>query len=518
MLGAFRSKKNNPIILVLLGFVVILMAGFGVSFSSGSGGRWAARVNGEPIPYAAYSQAYRRAFRFRQQGNPGYDRTRSETENLRRQVIDELVNRKLLAQEAQKRGMKVDDETLRAELLSIPEFQVNNRFDPEAYERAIRSQGEHPLGFEASLREDILSQQLLGLIVGVGPSDAELRARWIEDQTSREAKFIKVLDSQFEDQVKEITEDDRATWRTSVDDSSAAIKAHYDRYLKSRYDLPKQVCARHILIKSPESTSEDDRKAHRTHIEEVNQKLTSNSLSFEDAAKTYSEDGSKSKGGDLGCFGPGQMVPKFEETAFKTAKGERSGIIQTRFGFHIMEVYDIKEAVMKSLEEVSADIEEELTKAMKTHRLAKTHAQKMLTAAIEAKSLEKALETMDDDDVELTVETTGPVTGTQFFVPKLGPIAPVKDHLWALTTEEPLSKEPLAIDDGWIFFAFVNANEPDEAKFAEQTRSLRLQLMFEKQRVVRERLATVLREQAAVELNPLAITYDDNLRRRAFGQ
>jgi peptidyl-prolyl cis-trans isomerase C len=115
------------------------------------------------------------------------------------------------------------------------------------------------------------------------------------------------------------------TVRDSVSDADA--KAFYDKQIGSV--VPEaEVRARHILVDSKEMAAELAVKIK-------------GGAKFEDVAKENSKDpGSKENGGDLGYFGKGQMVPQFEETAFKMEKGQISEPIQTQFGWHILQLDD----------------------------------------------------------------------------------------------------------------------------------------------------------------------------------
>ncbi|MEL6187025.1 MAG: SurA N-terminal domain-containing protein, partial [Myxococcota bacterium] len=424
MLGALRSKKNNPVIIILLGFVVVLMAGFGVSFSTGDASQWAARVNGESIPYGDYSRAYSSSFRAQQRRNPSYDRTRAEAENLRQQVLDQMIGTKLLAMEAQRRGLRVDDETLRKQIFEIPAFQIDGRFDPETYERAIRSERSNPVAFEAELRETLLANQLRSIVQGAGPSEAEIRSAWEEQNTKLAIDFVKIPVDSFAEDVGEVSPADVEAWETSAEDADAAILARYQRFKASRYDVPKQVCARHILIRTPKETPPDIRDQNRKRLAGAAKQVVDGKKTFEEAAKEYSDDSTKSKGGDLGCFGPGQMVPKFEEAAFGLEPGKMSDVVETMFGYHVIQVYDVKEPIRRTLDDARDELRRELAETTKAKRVAEDFAATLLASAKTEGSLQTAVDKAGEGASEgapkLLVEESGDFTRTQRFVAKLG--------------------------------------------------------------------------------------------------
>ncbi|MCX7572183.1 peptidylprolyl isomerase [Tumebacillus sp. DT12] len=130
------------------------------------------------------------------------------------------------------------------------------------------------------------------------------------------------------------------------------IQEYYDKN-KESLGQREEVHARHILIK-------DEAKAKETY-----EKLKADANQFETLAKELSEDpGSKEKGGDLGFFGKGQMVPEFEKVAFEGKINEVNAPVKSEFGFHIIQVLEKKEAKIPTLDESK----EQITKTLKEQK------------------------------------------------------------------------------------------------------------------------------------------------------
>jgi peptidyl-prolyl cis-trans isomerase C len=127
------------------------------------------------------------------------------------------------------------------------------------------------------------------------------------------------------------------------------IKDFYEKN-KERMAQPEQVRARHILIKLEQGADEAAKAEALKRIEEVIAKAKAGE-DFAELAKQFSEGPSGPKGGDLGPFTRGRMVPPFEEAAFKLGVGEISGPVLTRFGYHAIKVEEKVEKKVPSLEE-----------------------------------------------------------------------------------------------------------------------------------------------------------------------
>jgi parvulin-like peptidyl-prolyl isomerase len=132
--------------------------------------------------------------------------------------------------------------------------------------------------------------------------------------------------------------------------SDEEIQKYYDQNKETQFTTPEQRCVRHILFN----------KDQKEKAEEVKQQLE-NGGDFATLAKENSQDpGSAEKGGDLGCLGKGETVPEFENAAFGAEQGEIVGPVQTQFGYHLLEVTDIKSKQTRSLDEVESQIRSQL--------------------------------------------------------------------------------------------------------------------------------------------------------------
>ena len=128
----------------------------------------------------------------------------------------------------------------------------------------------------------------------------------------------------------------------SANVSDAELQAFYKKN-EDKFKTGDQIRASHILVKTePEA-------------KEIEKELKAGA-SFEDLAKKHSIDGAAQKGGDLGWFGKGSMLPDFEKVAFSLKEGATSGIVQTKFGYHIIKLTGKRAAGTRSFEEVKDQI------------------------------------------------------------------------------------------------------------------------------------------------------------------
>jgi peptidyl-prolyl cis-trans isomerase C len=131
--------------------------------------------------------------------------------------------------------------------------------------------------------------------------------------------------------------------------SEEEMKKFYEEN-KEKFKGGEQVKASHILVKTEKEA------------QDVLAQLKKGA-SFEELAKKYSTDSTASKGGDLGWFPKGAMVPEFDKVAFSLKDGEMSGIVKTNFGFHIIKVTGKRPAGIRTYDEVKEQIKANLLPA-----------------------------------------------------------------------------------------------------------------------------------------------------------
>ena len=188
--------------------------------------------------------------------------------------------------------------------------------------------------------KDEVLEQLIGFY---------LFAKMAEEEKIKESKEYKETLAKMENELASHMAATSVIDKVTLEDGEA--KAFYDKN-PAQFTADAQVKAKHILVEKEEDANKiaDEIKAGK---------------SFEDAAKEYSTCPSKEKGGDLGYFGKGQMVPEFEKAAFEATIGEVSAPVKTQFGYHLILVEDKKEAQVMDFESVKNQLEEKLLQQKK---------------------------------------------------------------------------------------------------------------------------------------------------------
>ena len=388
----------------ILGAIVVVFIFWGVGNYRSQRMQVVARVNGEEILVPQYQRAYSQALDhyskvFGQNLTPAL----IEKMRLKELVLEGLIRQVLIRQEAERLGVRVTDKELQDTILSFPAFQSQGRFSKRLYRMVLREKRITPTEFEQDLRDQILNSKInLLLTSSLAVPDSEAKDYYLYKNQQIRISYVAIPSASCESQVK-IDENELKKWykankaryRTDPQISISYILvarkavekgmkidetevADYYQSHKAEFHVPEQRRASHILIKvDPSATPKEEKKAKK-RAEEILAQIKKGK-SFAEMAKAYSEDeATKEKGGDLGYFPRGTMVKPFDDAVFSMKKGEVKGPVRTRFGWHIIQLADVKPAHDKPLKEVKAEI-----------------AKKILNQKVTAKLWEKANEIYD---------------------------------------------------------------------------------------------------------------------------
>jgi peptidyl-prolyl cis-trans isomerase C len=227
----------------------------------------------------------------------------SQLSELNEKVLENIINRELLYQESQRKGIKVDEAALDKRLEAVKkQFASNDEFN--------------------------------NALIKANLSEADIRS-----QIKKGVAIDQFIMSSFGEKV-------------TVSDEE--MRAYYESHQES-FKQPEQMQASHILIKVDPQADESQKAEARKKIEEIKQKL-GKGADFAALAREFSQCPSSSKGGDLGYFRRGQMVKPFEEAAFALKPGEVSDIIETKFGYHLIKAIDKKPATTTAFAEIKSQL------------------------------------------------------------------------------------------------------------------------------------------------------------------
>ncbi len=502
---------------VLIAFVVSL-AYFGTQRDSGGGGGGGAAVvtvDGETVSAVTFDRAYRAAVeQTRQRAGDRWTEDLPRMLRLREQVVERLIDERLVAQGAAREGITVSDAELVEQITRISAFQEGGRFSRDRYVRllAMTQPPMTPGDFETELRAELVRQRLQTLIAeGAKISETEARQAWEADRSRVRAGYVLVavgggeglsatdaeLDAYYKAHPAEFTQPERRRALAAIlpaasvpapavtdADVEAAYKAR-----RSQFEQPARTKVSHILIKVPAvggSAAEDQAKARA----ETTLARIRGGADFAQVAKETSEDPSTaSRGGDLGLIGAGELVPEVDKAIQSLKSGELGGPVRSPFGYHILKVFEVVPGSRKELKEVAPTLRATLAAEgqLKAHRDRAQEAQRALLVAPDFATEARRL--------GLTVREAGPLRRGDP-VEGVGRVAEASDAIFALPPDGVSS--PVRVPEGLVIFRLVGI-EParllplDEAR-QDVLRAVRRQKALDEAKGRAEKLAEAARK------------------------
>ncbi len=386
MLQLIRDYFSGVFSWVILILIGVPFALWGINNYTDKGGKASdvALVNGVGISQPEFLQASRQQQeRMKAMLGQAYNPETFSTPQYKRQILDQLIDRSLLEQAANKAGLDVSDAVLGATITNAPTLQRNGVYAPDLYKEFLRNQGMTAAGFEARLRNSqrveqltnaisdstVLTEHDLDDLIKLREQRRDIaylllpQAGYLDGMKIDEAKVSAYYDSHHDSfTLPEQVQVDYVDY--SIDALAAAVPVT-DEVLHKYYDeqaasllTEEQRRASHILIQLPPDADAKKVAAAEATLAKIQARLKAGDA-FDVLAKEYSQDkASAVHGGDLGFFGKGVMDKPFEATVFKLKKGEVSEPVRTSFGFHLIKLTDIKPSHRMSFEEARANLEQ----------------------------------------------------------------------------------------------------------------------------------------------------------------
>jgi peptidyl-prolyl cis-trans isomerase D len=398
MLDFLRKRKRNWAILFLLGLIIIVFVAFyGGNQMGDRTSSEVAMINGEPISQREFAAEYQRTVeRYREMLKGQLTEEMIKGLNLKGNIVETLVQKKLVLQEAQSLGLMATDDDVAHQLAKVPEFQVAGRFNKERYLQLLQANRLQPAQFEEDQRDQITLQRLYSIIVdSVQVSDAEVRERYQLDQEKINLQFVKLSANDFASQVKLTDEDSKKFYDRNTESfkeplkiqveyltypfeqfaanaqvSAKEIEEYYQNNQKSKFHRPREAKIRYIALAIAPSASPEEKKAVLAKAEAII-KEARRGKDFGELAKKDSADPTAAKGGDVGWVVQGQMPPAVDKLIFGIGKGDVSDPVETPGGVQIFKIDDVRAEKNLTLKEAT----EEITQILKTDQARKAAGQ-----------------------------------------------------------------------------------------------------------------------------------------------
>lgn len=387
MLQAIRDRVTGWIAWIIIALIGVTFGLWGIDWYLQRDAQiFAARVNGVEVPVNEFRRAYQqRKDRIRASQGANFNPDSIDEVALKKLVLEQLVEEELLIQAAAEAGFTISDALLAARIHAIPDFNIDGEFSSERYQAILARQGMNTAQFEYRLRRSLMTSQLVAGITNTVPVDQSTIDNSIRlFEQSRDLSYIKLPVQKYIGKV-EVTDEDLTTYYESHRDQFVEPEAVKLAYLEMKLDdISKDILveeddladfyeqrkdllgkgeerrARHILLNVAEGAPEVEVEAALARANDIIARINAGE-SFAELAREHSDDpGSASRGGDLEFFGKGLMVKPFEDVAFSLDAGVLSEPVRSPFGFHIIEVTEIRAGETPPLEEVRDQLSAEL--------------------------------------------------------------------------------------------------------------------------------------------------------------
>lgn len=388
MLQTLREKTSGWIAFFILAAVSIPFAFFGIEqYFEVRSPTFVAKIGKDEISQNEFRERFEQYRQnARRQLGDSYDPEYFEQPLVKRQILEQLVDERLLTQAAEAAGTEASDDRVRKEIAAIAAFQVDGKFDPAQYQVLLQAQVP-PLTvaeFESRMRRDLSARELPTQVSATSAvTDAALNRYLALREQLRDFSYAILPpvppasteppqaeletwyaankgDFMTEEQVAlRYVELDAAQIPLPAEPDEATLRQRYEDQ-KNRFVVAEQREASHILVKVAVDADADTLKAAQDKAAALAAQARAAGADFAALARANSDDvGSKASGGDLGFLEKGITQPAFETALFSMAEGQVSDPVKTDEGFHVIQLRKIEAERSKSFEEVRDELAEQ---------------------------------------------------------------------------------------------------------------------------------------------------------------
>jgi peptidyl-prolyl cis-trans isomerase D len=474
VLDFMRKHANSWFVSLIIGAIVVVFVLWGIGTMRSAQFQKVAEVDGNKIYLPEYLRAYQNLIRTYQERLGGdFNEEAVKAMNLKAQTLNQLIDEVLIRQAAKRLGLVVTDAELRQHIVKIPAFNDERGFNERRYQQLLARQRIPASDFEASERQRLLFQKVVGFITSFAKvSEADLQETYRLEHEAVSVNYLVVSPAAFlkEQQVtpEEVAafynqhqelfrEPEKVQFRytllkfrdfeAKIKTDPAKIETFYYDHL-DEFSEPKAIRVHEIVLNVPAGAPAADRQALR-QIADAILKNAQAGVPFDQLVKKYSQlPGLQIKADDLGVVKRGQKLPDWETAAFKLKKGE-SGLAVTPTGFHIMQVQDILENNSPPLAAIQPQVEK-AWRAAEARQLARQQA-----AALRDESLKSSFTEVLKQHQAPLQET--PLLTAREPIPGLGPQPAVSQAFQSLKSQE--ISQPIVLPEGVVLLQLVNRQE-----------------------------------------------------------
>ena len=382
MLSLLRRKARSPIIQAAVVIIILVFILWVPQMGGNAEPDTVVTVNGESISSFEFQRRYEDTMsRYREQFEGAVPPELIEALGIREQVLNQMVQERLLLQSARDTGLPVTPTEVQRTVQSMGEFTENGQFSIQRYREILAASRISVHEFEAGIRTDLLKRKIQQHLMNFAQvSDEEVRERFHRDHDEVRLAYLRLNAGDFRAGLEPDREEIEAHYQEygdlyrappqvrldyllfSADDVDMTVDdeelAAYYEENRDLFETPEQRRASHVLIRSDADAPAEARQRQRQQAESVLE-LARQGENFRELALLYSEDAS-APDGDLGFFRRGEMLDPLEEAVFAMEPGEISEIVETSLGFHVIRLEEIAPAQHTTLEDSRDEIRRQL--------------------------------------------------------------------------------------------------------------------------------------------------------------